>query len=91
MRQRHAERAVGRIEHRAALGVGLGELAPHAGLLRALSGEQEGDAVHQRTTDAAQVSPAPNAAISTMWSRAMHPRRTASSRAIGIEAAEVLP
>ena len=44
-----------------------------------------------RTIAAAQVIPAPRAHIRTVWPGWMRPSRTASSRAIGIEAAEVLP
>ena len=45
----------------------------------------------ERTALAAHVSPAPKAAIRMTSSRFTFPARTASSRAIGIEAAEVFP
>jgi hypothetical protein len=67
------------------------EVFPHSGVLGALTGKQRRERPHQRTALAAQVSPAPNAAIRMMSPRRTFPARTASSRAIGIEAAEVFP
>jgi hypothetical protein len=46
---------------------------------------------YHRTTDAPQVRPPPQAFSTTMSLSWILPSRTASSRAIGIEAAEVLP
>ena len=46
---------------------------------------------HHRTTDAPQVSPPPHAFNTMMSLSWIFPSRTASSRAIGIDAADVLP
>ena len=43
-----AQRGVGAVKDGACLGKGLGEIPSHAGLLRALAGEQEDD-VHARS------------------------------------------
>ena len=46
---------------------------------------------YQRTNAEAQVSPAPNAPNITNWPSLTRPSRTASSNAMGMEAADVLP
>ena len=47
--------------------------------------------IYLRNTIAPAVSPDPKASVRTVWPSRMRPSRMASSRAVGIVAAEVLP
>ncbi len=87
----HAQRPVGPLEDVPGLVIGLGQGSAHPGRLGPLPGKDERDPAHQRTTLAAQVRPAPKAAISTRSFGRTRPERTASSRAMGMEAALVFP
>ena len=94
--EREPERRIGGVEHRARRGELVGEILPHARLLRSLSREEQHD-VHaaggaqSRTTIDAHVKPAPNAAKSTVDPSPTRPASIASSSATGIVADEVLP
>ena len=85
------EDLVGGLETGCRLRKPLGQRAPHAGVLCSLTRKEQGDRRHQRTTDAAQVNPAPKAAINTMLPGRIFPAFTPSSSTIGIEADEVFP
>ncbi len=72
----------------------LQQLGGHSGALGRLPGEDEGErpiGLHHASTMLAQLSPAPKLESSSLAPRLTRPARTASSRAIGMDAAEVLP
>src|SRR6185369_215157 len=54
-------------------------------------GERKHEEVYQRMTAVPQVRPAPKPDSTTNWSRCKRPSASASSRASGIEPADVLP
>ena len=62
VRESDPERVVGGAKHRAGVGLG-GQVLPHPGVLRSLTWKQGRERPHQRTALAAQVRPAPKAAI----------------------------
>src|SRR5262249_44578091 len=73
-----------------------GELFAHSDRLRTLSGETPGDAHrlvlgHILTSALPHEIPAPSAHMSTVWPGLIRPSLIASSRAMGIEALDVLP
>src|SRR5436853_425094 len=91
--EREAERLVDRVERLPRFRKPVGEVLGHPDFLCALSGAEPNRVLrgYHCTTRLAQVSPAPNAQNITFmpgWSR---PPRTASSRAIATDAADVLP
>ena len=70
----------------------LGAILGHSTMLqRRVADEDPIQPMLSGITEAAQVSPAPNAAIRTMSPSLIFPERQASSRAMGIDAEEVLP
>src|SRR5262249_24314904 len=89
--------ALRRIEDRPGRGEDVADRLPHPDRLRALAREHEtkargGPGHHPHRHKAApQVSPVLNAANSSVSPLDTSPLRTASSRGIGIDAAEVLP
>jgi hypothetical protein len=94
--QRDAERLVDTLEHLPGCRKGVGEVAAHAGLLGALAGKEEddvhgSDAAQKRTTIEPHVKPAPNATSITVEPSRTRPHSMASSRAIGMDADDVLP
>jgi hypothetical protein len=87
-----AKRGVCPVEHVPGGGKGLYQVLAHAWLLRALARKQEYN-VHsyRRTIIEPHVKPAPKATSSTVEPSPNLPRSIASSSAIGIDAADVLP
>ncbi len=89
-------RAAARV-HVHGAGHGLGDVAAHAGLDRALAGEAERNLRHaaisfvQRIRADPHVSPAPMPVISTSSPGRSRPSAAASARASGIEPDDVLP
>jgi len=94
-RQGEAERRIRPIENRLRRSVRRCEILSHPRLLRSLPGKEQHD-VHapvrqSRTTEDAQVKPAPKASISTSEPSPTSPFCVASSSAIGIDADDVFP
>src|SRR6267378_2497186 len=89
-RQRRAERIVYRAEDVARRGKPLRQIFAHADFLRALP-RAEPDRAYHRTTKLPQVKPAPNAHSITTMPGFRRPVLTASSSAIAMDAADVLP
>src|SRR6185437_7212421 len=87
----------GFVEHRGRLGELRHEIAPHAHALASLPRETERNLAHPRSlrgidhsiTHEPHESPPPNPTISTTSPGRMRPERYASSRQIGIDAADV--
>ena len=89
--------AASALVHRARLGDRVGDVAAHAGLDGALTGEAEGN-LHaaapfnvQRMSALPHVRPAPIPVMRTSFPGARRPSATASAIASGIEPEEVLP
>ena len=91
LRQPHVQRVVGGAEDGRGRRLSGRKVLSHPRVLRSLTWKQRRERPHQRTALAAQVRPAPKAAIRMTSPRAILPARTASSSAIGIEAADVFP
>src|SRR5262249_17469073 len=89
-RQRDAERCVDRVEHGAGRGKSFRQILAHADFLRALP-RAEPDRAYHRTTMLPQVKPAPNAQNITVMPGFTRPHFTASSSAMAMDAADVLP
>src|ERR1700694_651823 len=89
-RQRHAQRLVDRGERVARFWKPLREVFAHPDFLRALA-RAEPDRTYHRTTMLAQVKPAPKATNITIMPGLSLPVFTASSSAMAVDAAEVLP
>ena len=89
LRQLDPEHIVDGGEGVARRGKGVGEVLPHADLLRTLPGAED-DAYH-RTTWAPHVKPAPNATSRISIPGLSRPSCSACASASGIEAADVLP
>src|SRR6185503_19464611 len=88
--QRDAERVVDRLEGVARGGKRCRDILAHPDFLRALA-RAEPDRCYHFTTMLAQVKPAPNATNMTVIPGVNRPVFTASSSAMAIDAAEVLP
>src|SRR5688572_16070963 len=88
IRQRCAEYFVGFLESLARNRKRVGQILPHADVLRTLSGKNEG---YQRRTEAPHVKPAPNATIRTLSPFCTRPCSIASSSAIGTVAELMFP
>ncbi len=88
--QAHAERGIDRVEDGACVWKPFREIFSHADFLRALP-RAEPDRAYHRTTRLPHVKPAPNAHSITTMPGFNRPVLTASSSAIAIDAAEVLP
>ncbi len=88
-----AERVVDRLEGSARRGKPLREVLAHPDFLRALARTEPHHPrrCYHRTTMLAQVKPAPKAQNITVIPGVSRPVFTASSRAMAIDAAEVLP
>src|SRR6266516_4037787 len=84
------ERRVDRVEHRARRRKPFRQIFSHADFLGALTGA-EPDRAYHRTTMLPQVKPAPNAQSITTMPGFSRPVLTASSSAIAMAAAAVLP
>ena len=94
--ERLAERGVDLVERATRGRKGVGEVPGHAGLLRALAGKEQNDVGRRRhdqkrITMEAHVKPAPKATMSTVEPSCTRPDSIASSRAIGMDADDVLP
>src|SRR5580765_6306050 len=90
LRQRDAERFVDRAEDVARRRKSLRQIFAHADFLRALP-RAEPDRAYHRTTMLPHVKPAPNAQNITFMPGFSRPHFTASSSAIAMDAADVLP
>ena len=90
LRQRRAERFVDCAEDVACRWKPLRQIFPHADFLRALP-RAEPDRAYHRTTKLPQVKPAPKAHSITIMPGFRRPVLTASSSAIAMDAADVLP
>ena len=90
LRQRYAECVVDCAEDLARRGKPLRQISAHADFLRALP-RAEPDRAYHRTTMLPQVKPAPNAHSITTMPGFRRPVLMASSSAIAMEAADVLP
>src|SRR4029077_4980050 len=88
--QRSVERLVDRVEHRARRREPFRQISSHADFLGALT-RAEPDRAYHRTTMLPQVKPAPNAHSITTMPGFSRPLLTASSSAIAMDAADVLP
>src|ERR1044072_4614060 len=89
-RERCADRGVDGVEHGARRRKAVCQILPHADFLRALTGAQP-DRAYQRTTMLPPVKPAPIAQSITVMPGLSRRVFTASSSAIAIDAADVLP
>ena len=91
--QREAQRLVDRLERLPRLREPLGEVSGHPDFLRTLSRAEPNRVLrgYHCSTRLAQVKPAPNAQNITFMPGVSRPQRTASSRAIATDAADVLP
>src|SRR5574341_101539 len=89
-RERHPQGVVDLVKRLPRCGKPFRQILSHPYLLRPLP-RTEPDGIHHRRTMLAQVKPAPKATNITVIPGVMRPVLTASSNAMAIEAADVLP